>query len=100
MEKDVDTGMSVSFSTAENACPKKKMVGVVDKFNEEVIRRLIFHFHATEKLCPALSTLLLLICESTSFKRGKMSSSILWKKLEFGYLKHIVTCSTTAMQQS
>jgi hypothetical protein len=53
-EKDVDTGMSVSFSTPEKACPKKKMVAVVDKFDGEVIRRLIYHFHATEKQCPAL----------------------------------------------
>jgi hypothetical protein len=75
-EKDVDTGMSASFST-EKACPKKKMVIMVDKFVDEVIRRLIYNFHAIEKQCPALNTLLPLICESTSFKRGKMSSRIL-----------------------
>lgn len=96
-EKDVDTGMWVSFSTSEKACPKKKIVAVVHKFDDEVIRRLIYNFHATEKQCTALNTLLPLICEHTSFKRGKMSSRILWKKLQFRYLKHIVTCSTTAM---
>jgi hypothetical protein len=47
------------------------MVAVVDEFDEEVIRRLIYNFHATEKQRPALSTLPSLIRDNTSFEEAK-----------------------------
>jgi hypothetical protein len=43
-----ETTMSASFSTPEKSRPEK-MVAVVDKFDENAIRRLIYNFHGREK---------------------------------------------------
>jgi transposase len=86
--KEADKGSSASFSTPGKSRPKKK-VAVVDAFDEDVIRRLIHHFHVTQKQRPTLNTVVPLIRKNTNFKGGKTSLRIILKKLGFRYLKHI-----------
>jgi hypothetical protein len=59
--KEVDKGMSASFSTPGKSHPKKKKVAAVDAFDVDVIRRSIYNFHVTQKHRPTLNTVLLLI---------------------------------------
>jgi hypothetical protein len=56
--KEVDKGTSASLSSPGKLRPKKKKVAVADAFDEEVMRRLIYNFHATQKQRPTLNTVL------------------------------------------
>jgi hypothetical protein len=51
------------------------MVAVVDEFDEEAIRRLIYNFRATEKQLADLITSIHLVHENASFKGDKMSEN-------------------------
>lgn len=53
---------------------QKKMVAVLDKFDEDIIRILIYNFHGTQKQRPALSALPPLIRDNTSFEGGRKFS--------------------------
>lgn len=64
----------------------EKMVTVVDKFDEEAIRRLIHNFHATEKQLATLITSIPLVHENLVSRETKYLRLLL-KEQGFRYLK-------------
>lgn len=84
--RKIETTMSASFSTAGKSLPEK-MATVVEKFVEDLIRRLIYYFHMAEKQRPALCILPPLIRDNISFEGGRTFSRVVLDKVGFWYLK-------------
>jgi hypothetical protein len=82
--RKIETAMSTSLSASGKSRPEK-MVAVVDKFDEDVIRRLIYNLHAAEKQRPALSTLPPLIRDNTSYEGGRTFFRVVLDKIGFWY---------------
>jgi hypothetical protein len=68
--ENVETGVTMAFSTPRKLRPKVCTKSVLDNFDEAVLRRTVHNFYLTEKKRPTLKAILSKMCESTRYGGG------------------------------
>ena len=70
--KNVETGVTMAFSTPKKLRPKVCIKSVLDNFDEAVLRRIVHNFYLTEKR-PTLKAIHKKMCESSGYRGGVSS---------------------------
>jgi hypothetical protein len=70
--ENVETGITMAFSTPRKLRPNVCNKSVLDNFHEAVLRRIVHNFYLTEKQRPTLKAIHSKICKSTGY--GSVSS--------------------------
>jgi len=70
--ENVETGVTIAFSTPRKLRPKVCTISILDNFDEAVLRRIVHNFYLAEKQRPTLKAIHSKICESTGY-RGDVS---------------------------
>jgi len=81
--ENVETGVTMVFSTSCKLKPKVCTNSILDNFDEAVLRRIIHNFYLTEKQRPTLKAIHSKICESTSYGGGVSSLRLVLRKMGF-----------------
>jgi hypothetical protein len=66
--ENVETGVTIAFSTPRKLRPKVCSKSILDNFDEAVLRRIVHNFYHAEKQRPTLKAIHSKICESTGYK--------------------------------
>jgi len=77
--KNVETGVTMAFSTLRKLRPKVCTKSILDNFDEAVLRRIFHNFYLTEKQRPTLKA----ICESTGYRGSVSSLRLVVRKMGF-----------------
>jgi len=78
--ENVETGVTIAFSTPRKLRPKVCTKSVVDNFVEAVLRRIVHNFYLTEKQRPTLKAIHSKMCESTGYGGGVSSLRLVLNK--------------------
>ena len=78
--ENVETGVTMAFSTPRKLRPKFCTKSVVDNFDEAVLRRIVHNFYLTEKQRPTLKAIHSKMCESTGYGGGVSSLRLVLNK--------------------
>jgi len=81
--ENVETGVTMAFSTPRKLRPKFCTKSVVDNFDEAVLRRIVHNFYLTEKQRPTLKAIHSKMCESTGYGGGVSSLRLVLRKMGF-----------------
>jgi len=81
--ENVETGVTMAFSTPRKLRPKVCTKSVLDNFDEAVLRRIVHNFYLTEKQRPTLKAIHSKMCESTGYGRGVSSLRLVLRKMGF-----------------
>jgi len=71
--ENVETGMTMAFSTPRKLRTKVCSESILDNFYEAVLRRIVQNFYLTEKQQPTLEAIHSKMCESTGYGGGVSS---------------------------
>jgi len=55
--ENVETNVTMAFSTPRKLRPKVCTKSILDNFNEAVLRKIVYNFYLTEKQQPTLKTI-------------------------------------------
>jgi len=80
---NVETGVTMAFSTPRKLSPKVCTKSVLDTLNEAVLRRIVHNFYLTDKQLPTLKAIHSKMCESTGCGGGVSSLRLLLRKMGF-----------------
>jgi hypothetical protein len=78
---NVETGVSMAFSTPRKQRPSVCTKSVLDKFDEVVLRRIVHNFYVTEKQRPTLKATYRKMCEFTGYGEGVTSLRLVLRKM-------------------
>ena len=81
-DKNVETGITMAFSTPRKRRPKVYTKSILDNFDEAVLRKIVHTFYLTEKQRPTLKAIHSKMCESTGYGGGVSSLRFVLRKLE------------------
>ena len=81
--ENVETGVTMVFSTLHTPRPKVCTKIVLDNFDEVVLRRIINDFYFTEKQRPTMKAIHSKMCESTGYGGGITSLRLVLRKMGF-----------------
>jgi len=80
--ENVETGVTMAFSTPRKLRPKVCTKSVLNNFDEAVLRRIVHNFYLTEKQRPTLKAIHSKMCESTGYG-GVSSLRLVLRKMGF-----------------
>jgi hypothetical protein len=81
--ENVETGVTVAFSTPRKLRPKLCTKSILDNFDEAVLRRIVHNFYLTEKQRPTMKGIHRKMCKSTGYGGGVSSLRLLLRKMGF-----------------
>jgi len=81
--ENVETVVTMAFSTPRKLSPKVCTKSVLDNFNDAVLRRIVHNFYLTEKQQPTLKAIHSKMCESTGCGRGVSLLRLVLRKMGF-----------------
>jgi hypothetical protein len=81
--ENVETGVTMVFSTPRNFRPKVCTTSILDNFDETVLRGIVHNFYLTEKQQPTLKAIHSKMCEFTGYGGGVSSLRLVLKKMGF-----------------
>ena len=81
--ENVETGVTMAFSTPCRHKPKVCTKSILDNFDEAVLRRIVRNFYITDKQRPTLKAIHSKLCESTAYGGGVSSLRLVLRKMEF-----------------
>lgn len=81
--ENVETGVTMAFSTPRKRRPKVCTKSILDNFDEAVLRRIVHNFYLTEKQRPTLKAIHSKMCESTGYGGGVSSLRLVLGKMGF-----------------
>jgi hypothetical protein len=81
--ENVETGISMIFSTPRKLGPKVCSKSILDNSDEAVLRRTVLTFYLTEKQRPTLMAIHSKMCESTGYGGGVSSLRLVLRKVVF-----------------
>ena len=81
--ENVETGVTMAFSTPRKLRPKVCTKSILDNFDEAVLRRIVHNFYLTEKQQPTLKAIHSKMCESTGCGGGVSSLRMVLRKMGF-----------------
>jgi hypothetical protein len=81
--ENVETGISMAFSTPRKLRPKVCTKSILDTFDEAVLRRTVHTFYFTEKQRPTLKAIHSKMCESACYGGGVSTLRLVLRKAGF-----------------
>ena len=80
--ENVETVVTMAFSTPSKLSPKVCNKSILDNFNEAVLRRIVHNFYLTEKQ-RTVKAMHSKMCESTGYGGGITSLRLVLRKMGF-----------------
>jgi len=84
--ENVETGVTMAFSTPRNLRPKACTKRILGNFDEAVLRRIVHNFYLAEKQRPTLKAIHSKMCEYIGYGGGVPSLRTVLKKMVFRYI--------------
>jgi hypothetical protein len=81
--KNVETGVTMAFSTPRKLRPKVCTKSILDNFDEAVLIRIVHNFYLTEKQQPTLKAIHSKMCDSNGYGGGGSSLRLVLRKMGF-----------------
>ena len=81
--ENVETGISMAFSTPRKLRPKVCTKSILDNFDEVVLSRTVHTFYLTEKQRPTLKAIHSKMCESAGCGGGVSTLRLVLRKAGF-----------------
>ena len=81
--ENVETGVTMAFSTPRKLRPKVCTKSILDNFDEAVLRRIVHNFYLTVKQRPTVKAIHSKMCESTGYGGGVTSLRLVLRKMGF-----------------
>ena len=81
--KNVETGITMAFSTPRKLGPRVCTKSILDNFNEALLRIVIHNFYLNEKQQPTPKAIHSKMCESTCYGGGVFSPRLVLRKMGF-----------------
>jgi hypothetical protein len=79
----VETGAAMAFLTSRKIRPNVCTKGMLDNFDEAVLRRIVHNFYLTDEQRPTLNAIHNKMCESTGFGGSLSSLRLVLRKMGF-----------------